>query len=104
MKIFVAIVVAGSFAMLLVSLYLMVRNEMVFRFRVKIIKLLYEKLGDCEDIRDFDMLDAIHGRLDCEASYDRMCNSFKPLRLEYWFTKEQVDYLKGGEENENSKS
>lgn len=93
-----------SFAILLVSLYFMARNEMVFRFRMKIIKLLYEKLRDCEDIRDFDMLDAIRDRLDCEASYDRMCNSFKPLRLEQWFTKEQVDYLKGGEENENSKS
>lgn len=94
MKIFFAI---GSFVMLLVSLYFMARDEMVFRFRVKIIKLLNEKLRDCEDIRDFDMLDVIRGRLDCEASYDRMCKSFKPLRLEYWFTKEQVDYLKGGE-------
>jgi hypothetical protein len=101
MKIFFAI---GSFAILLVSLYFMARDEMVFRFRVKIIKLLNEKLRDCEDIRDFDMLDAIRGRLDCEASYDRMCKSFKPLRLEYWFTKEQVDYLKGGEENEDIKS
>jgi hypothetical protein len=101
MKIFFAI---GSFVMLLVSLYFMARDEMVFRFRVKIIKLLNEKLRDCEDIRDFDMLDVIRGRLDYEASYDRMCKSFKPLRLEYWFTKEQVDYLKGGEENENSKS
>lgn len=98
------IVVAGSFVVLLFSLYFTARNERVFRFRVKIIELLYEKLRDCEDLRDFDMLDAIRGRLDCEASYDRMCKSFKPLRLEYWFTKEQVDYLKGGEENENSKS
>lgn len=90
MKIFFAIVVAGSFAMLLVSLYLMVRNEMVFRFRNKIIHLLYE------DIRDIKQLDAIEHRLKCEASYDRMYKSFKPLRLEQWFTKEQVDYLKGG--------
>lgn len=91
------ILTAGSFVMLLFSLYFTARDERVFRFRVKIIKLLCEKLRDCEDIRDFDMLDAIRDRLDCEASYDRMCNSFKPLRLEQWFTKEQVDYLKGGE-------
>ena len=98
------IAVAVSVAILVLCLYFMARDEKVFRFRVKIIKLLNEKLRDCEDIRDFDMLDAIRGRLDCEASYDRMNNSFKPLRLEYWFTKEQVDYLKGGEENENRKS
>jgi len=98
------IAVAASVAILVFSLYFMARDEKVFRFRKKIIELLYEKLRDCEDLRDFDMLDAIRGRLDCEASYDRMNNSFKPLRLEYWFTKEQVDYLKGGEENENSKS
>ena len=104
MKVIQFILLAGSFVMLLVSLYFTARDEKVFLFRVKIIKLLNEKLGDCKDIRDFDMLDAIRGRLDCEASYDRMNNSFKPLRLEYWFTKEQVDYLKGGEENENSKS
>ena len=79
MKIFVAIVVAGSFAMLLVSLYFMVRNEMVFRFRMKIIHLLYE------DIRDFKQLDAINARLRREASYDRMYKSFEPLRLEYWY-------------------
>lgn len=98
MKIILIILSAGCFAMLLVSLYFTARNEIVFRFRKKIIELLYEKLRDCEDIRDFDMLDAIRGRLDCEASYDRMNNSFKPLRLEYWFTKEQVDYLKGGKQ------
>ena len=98
------IAVAASVAILVFSLYFMARDEKVFLFRVKIIELLNEKLRDCKDIRDFDMLDAIRGRLDCEASYDRMCNSFKPLRLEQWFTKEQVDYLKGGEENENSKS
>ena len=98
------IAVAASVAILVFSLYFMARDEKVFLFRVKIIKLLYEKLGDCKDIRDFDMLDVIRGRLDYEASYDRMFRSFKPLRLEYWFTKEQVEYLKGGEENENSKS
>lgn len=98
MKIFVAIVVAVSVFILEVCVYIMIRNERVFRFRKKIIELLFEKLGDCEDIRDFDMLDAIRDRLDCEASYDLMLNSCKPLRLEYWFTKEQVDYLKGGKE------
>ena len=92
MKIILIIVAAGSFAMLLVSLYFMVRNEMVYRFRIKIIHLLYE------DIRNYKMLDAINDRLRCEASYDRMFRSFKPLRLEYWFTKEQVDYLKGGKQ------
>ncbi len=82
----------GCFVLLLICSYFAVRNDMVFRFRIKTIELLHE------DIRDLKLFDTIYDRLEREASYDRMLYSIKPLRFEYWFTKEQVDYLKRSEQ------
>lgn len=77
----------GCCVILLICSYFAIRNDMVFRFRIKTIELLHEDIS-------LKLLDTIYDRLEREASYDRMLYSIKPLRFEYWFTKEQVDCLK----------
>ena len=78
---------------LISSMYLLIRNKKVCEFRVYIVDLIYSKL--CNMIADeasyqdnsylWDMLKDI--------SYEEMLFSFKPLKMECWFTEEELKLL-----------
>lgn len=76
-----------------VCVYFLIRNKKVCKFRMYIADLIYFRA--CDMINDgvsyqnasylWDMLDYI--------SYDEMLYSFKPLKMECWFTDEELKLL-----------
>lgn len=65
------------------------RNIKVYDFRMKIIDMEHKRYD--EAIRQ-----GLHFKyrgLAKKYSYDDMLNSFKPLKLENWFTEEEIHYL-----------
>ena len=75
-----------------ISIYILHRNDKVFEFRQKIIYLSSEE--STRRIADRDDLLAVYDILN-QYSYDQMLYSFKPLKLESWFTEEEVKTLQG---------
>ncbi len=91
--------------LLIVSTYVMIRNHRVYTFRKMVCDLSYMALDDfvssqkCGDImknlEEYEekrrMVKGINDR-----SYDRMLYSFKPLKLEYWYSEEEIVFIKKG--------
>lgn len=71
--------------------YALVRNYYVGKFRHKIINLCYEH--NLRRIDDSLFYDSAFGWFYDKVSYNKMLYSFKPLVLEYWWTKEEIDRL-----------
>lgn len=75
------------------SIYFFIRNNKVHKFRIYIVDLIHSRacvmIDDGASHRDifnlWDMLDGI--------SYEEMLFSFKPLKMEYWFTEEELKLL-----------
>lgn len=69
--------------------YRLYRNDKVYKFRYEILDLESERHS--EAIRQglfFKRLNLLD-----KYSYDDMLYSFKPLKLENWFTEEEIEYL-----------
>ena len=90
---------------LVFGFYLMFRNERVGFFRVALNHLLcdflinyLESLDDDEDFRkhraEYEYLDKSKDYMWNKYTYDQMLFSFKPLRLDKWFTDEEIDFLR----------
>lgn len=72
-----------------IAFSLFIRNQLVWGFRIKLIKLRYARELEHIDKHDFEYtLD-----LNNKYSYTRMLFSFKPLKLKYWFTEEEIKEL-----------
>lgn len=67
-----------------VSCYMLWRNNKVYDFRIKIIDGI--TLANWRDAK----------KLYDKYSYGDMLYSIKPLKLEAWFTEEEIKILKGG--------
>ena len=63
--------------LLLVGLYFLVRNDRVCAFRLYILDLNPNKRLACIELHE-------------KYIYEQMLYSFKPLRLECWFTEEEL--------------
>lgn len=87
--------------LLVLNVSFLIRNDNVLDFRLNYISnaynYLYKTLHCCineEDLDKYDKLcDKVHNAID-RYSYKKMLFSFKPLKLEYWFTKEEIKYFK----------
>ncbi len=87
---------------LLLILYFLIRNDLVFRFTKELNHRCYEivksYLSTCGDILTRDevryhkYLSSIWDSI-TNISYTEMLFSFKPLKPKYWLTKEQQDFL-----------
>lgn len=66
--------------------YVMRRVDKVYKFRSFIIDLCYEYALKHNDITSYKRF---HGKY----TFDQMTYSFKPLKLEAWFSKEEIDDL-----------
>ena len=84
--------------------YLMWRNDKVYQFRAFIINSLYDSIlrysksfntEEWLDHRDEiqDMRYVAH-RLIHKHSYASMVYSFKPLKLKYWYSEEDIELIK----------
>ena len=73
------------------SLYFLYRIDKVYKFRRYIIELCFKAQVRSVNngIFNLEQYDAIYYK----HSYNDMLYSFKPLKLEYWFTKEEIELL-----------
>ena len=79
--------------LLALSSYLFVRNFFVMKFRSKIIDLCYK-----HNLRRIDKAwrrgyKSAYDWFFHKYSYEKFLFSFKPLKLKYWYTKEEIERL-----------
>lgn len=87
MNIILSIIPVIILSCLFIGIYLLFRNNKVYKFRTRIIDLeTYKYLAEKSYERNPYEL---HDRY----TYAEMIFSFKPLKLENWFTKEEVESL-----------
>lgn len=74
------------------NLYIIVRNEKVFVFRKYILDKAYDELLRIlhENIDKYESMYEEWGKIYDRHSYYKMVFSFKPLKLEHWFTEEEI--------------
>jgi hypothetical protein len=86
MNIFMLIIIVVVIFIALLGIILAVRNYRVYCFRCEIIGMRHY----CSDPYK-------SRRIYLKYSYEDMLYSFKPLKLESWFTEEEIKILKGNE-------
>lgn len=87
--------------LLVFAVYFLIRNDKVLYFRLNYTRnaynYLYKTLHCCIDEEDLDeyykLRNRVYNTID-RYSYNKILFSFKPLKLEYWFTEEEIKYLK----------
>ena len=91
MKIFLLILMI--FQLCIIIYIYFIRNVKVYKFRKYISFLVYLKsmamINNNIPMKEIDHLwDIINN-----VSYNKMLYSYKPLKLEYWFTKEEIEKI-----------
>lgn len=79
---------AISFVALMVCKYLIYRNEKVLEFRLMILDICAEYLNNHTDSKINDVDRFANKYTDRQLLY-----SIKPLKLKYWYTKEELDKI-----------
>ena len=92
---------------LIVSWYVLIRNEEVCKFQLELIDASYNVMNEYLNTLDPDKIDddtfdkgmekyrelyEIYDSI-CNLSYDKMLFSLKPLKANYWLTEEQINFL-----------
>lgn len=78
---------------LVVSLYFLYRNDKAHKFSRELIQMSYDyniRRIDENPMGDYD--DAFEWFAN-KYSYEKLLFSFMPLKLEYWFTQEELDKI-----------
>lgn len=92
-------------ALLVVSTYLMIRNHRVYKFQTVVAELAFLVMDDfLSSVKAYEFVkrDAEYMEMDrmikriTSKSYNRMLYSFKPLKLEYWYSEEEIAFIKKG--------
>ena len=92
---------------LIVSWYMLIRNERVCKFQLALVDASYNTLMEYLNTLDPDKMDddtfdkgmekyrELYNIYDsiCDLSYDKMLFSLKPLKVSYWLTEEQISFL-----------
>lgn len=78
---------------IIISMYVLIRNAKVYKFRSYLINLIYNNV----DVNNFWTARKLFDK----HTYEKMLYSFKPLKMEYWFTEEELKLL--GYERRNAK-
>lgn len=92
MTILFSVTLTILFIELSVCFYFLIRNNKVLEFSYEIIELChqYNLRRINEDVFEYES--AYRWFLD-KYSYDQLLYSFMPLKLENWYTKEEIDKL-----------
>lgn len=91
-------------AMLFIVLFILPRNHKVAKFRMKLIAAVYDKLDDklssykddsdyLKNAEEYQKLNVGLKAIIDKYTYEEMLYSFCPLKLENWFTKEEIELL-----------
>ena len=73
----------------IVTAYILYRNIRVFNFRTDILDLEFKR--HIESVRKNPSIP--RPSPSNKHTYNQMLYSFKPLKLRYWFTEEEINYL-----------
>ena len=99
-----------SFIILIASLSILfiIRNAKVCQFRIYILNMSYNHLNDYYENIDWDSIDwensyklheeasSLYQRINAKYEYDEMLYSIKPLKLDKWFTEEEINFIEFG--------
>ena len=91
-------------AVIVVAIYFIWRNEKVYDFRIEINNKCYGVLRDFLDsLKDdkelyerygeYKQLEMKESEILSKHSYESMLYSLKPLKPEYWFTNEEIEFM-----------
>ena len=69
---------------IIISMYVLIRNEKVYKFRHHLINLIYEDVSSSFWEKR---------KLLSKHTYNNMLYSLKPLKMEYWFTDDELKLL-----------
>ncbi len=94
MEIIRTIVLTILIALLLFNIYIMIRNSRVYTFRMFVADNIALEVNKRikQDAITTKEISIMFGILNT-VSYAKMLFSFKPLRVEYWFTKEELKIM-----------
>lgn len=72
-------------------IWLLIRNHKTYKFMTGVSRMCYDAISRALDkgILDVDEYYEVWNKL----SYHKVLFSFKPLKLEYWFTEEEIELL-----------
>ncbi|MBQ3945717.1 MAG: hypothetical protein II670_08930 [Alphaproteobacteria bacterium] len=94
---------------LITAFYLVVRNEQVYELQMLVSRgchgylLSYIKQNEDDfDLEQYENLRARVYEINDRYSYDRMLFSFRSLRLDCWYTQDEVDIIEEGINNEEA--
>lgn len=101
------IVLVVALIAVIISIYILLRNNRVYVFRLTLNDMGYNIVQEYlfnipvdSTEEDYNSYMAEHKKLRSiwhsinDISYNKMMFSIKPLKPEYWLTKEQLDFLK----------
>lgn len=91
-------------AIIIAAIYLLWRNNKVYNFRIKIIDDCHnvlnnflDSLKDDEELyeryEEYKYLETKKDEILSKYSYESMVFSLKPLKLERWYTKEEIEFM-----------
>ena len=101
----IALILSITLILIGLCFYVLHRNNKVYRFNVGLGDFLFGEmkriLNTYKDDREFhedeDNYNYIKEKVECllnKHSYNRYLYSFKPLKLEKWFTEEELEFMK----------
>ena len=87
------------------SIYFLIRNRKVYDFRINIYHSLYDSIINylrgfttdeefADHINEYYELSNKVDAIKAKYSYDQMLCSFKPLKLENWYSEEEIKFIK----------
>lgn len=99
---FIFIIVVFSLTLLMA-----IRNNKTLRFSLmyadatfKVVEDFLNSLHDDQELADrnqeYEELKKMQNQILCKHSYNKILFSFKPFKLESWFTPEEIEFIKRG--------
>lgn len=93
MLIVYSMLIVCSIIVIIISMCILIRNDKVYKFRVYIANLIHSRACDMiNDGASYQDTSYLWNMLD-NISYEKMLYSFKPLKMECWFTDDELKSL-----------
>lgn len=102
------IVIGFLIIVALLSILFIIRNANTCKFRIYILNISHNHVLDYYDDIDWNSKDwqdkyklyeeasSIYQQINSKYEYDEMLYSIKPLKLDKWFTEEEVNFIEFG--------
>ena len=99
------LILSVALILIILCLYVLHRNNKVYHFNVELSNFLFDEMkrilntykDDCEFHKDENNYNYIKEKVQLlldKHSYNEYLYSFKPLKLEKWFTEEELEFMR----------